>query len=178
MTTTKKMMTVLILAITLVAATTATPVDSEKMEALRFLRVYGFLKDDGGSLSSSNATSLRHALSLFQEYYQLSGNGALNADTLCLMRKSQCGLADIPGRAYRPIARKYPKTRLTWNFQVASKELLRTAEAAFALWTMNSLTFARDPLRPDILISYRTDAHTYANRRSGDICPAAFDGPG
>ncbi|XP_029670042.1 matrix metalloproteinase-24-like [Formica exsecta] len=172
-------MTVLILAITLVAATTAKPVDSEKREALRFLRAYGFLKDNGGSLSD-NATSLRHALSLFQEYYQLSGNGALNPDTLRLMRKPRCGLADIPGRAYSPIARKWPKTRLTWNFQVASEELLKTVEAAFALlWTVNlSLTFARDPLHPDILISYRTGAHTYANRLSGDICPAVFDGSG
>ncbi|XP_029673644.1 collagenase 3-like [Formica exsecta] len=126
-------MTVLILAITLVAATTATPIDSEKREALRFLRAYVFLKDDGGSLSSGNATSLRHVLSLYQVYYQLSGNGALNPDTHRLMRKPRCGLADIPGRAYSPIARKWPKTRLTWNFQVASEELLRTAEATFAL---------------------------------------------
>ncbi|XP_070170996.1 stromelysin-2-like [Polyergus mexicanus] len=95
------------------------------------------------------------------------------------MRKPRCGLADIPDRAYSPIARKWPKTRLAWNFQVASEEISRTAETAFALWAANSsLTFARDPLRPDILISYRTGAHTYANRRNVGICPAAFDGPG
>ncbi|KAM0724694.1 Collagenase 3 [Formica fusca] len=110
----------LVLATTLVAATAAAPVDSE---ALRFLRAYGFLKDDGGSLSFDNATSLRRALSLFQEYYQLSGNGALDTLTLSLMRKSRCDLADIPDRAYSPIARKWPKTCLTWNFQVASEEL-------------------------------------------------------
>ncbi|XP_070169716.1 stromelysin-1-like [Polyergus mexicanus] len=108
----------LVLATTLVAATAAAPFDLEKIEALRFLRAYGFLKDDEGSLSSDNATSLRHALSLFQEYYQLSGNGALDAVTLRLMRKPRCGLADIPDRAYSPIARKWPKTRLTWNFQI------------------------------------------------------------
>ncbi|XP_070170838.1 stromelysin-1-like [Polyergus mexicanus] len=163
----------------LVATTVAAPFDSERIEALRFLRVYGFLKDDGESLSSDNATSLRRALSLFQEYYQLSGNGALNAVTLHLMRKPRCGLADIPDRAYSPIARKWPKTRLAWNFQMASEEISRTAETAFALWAANSsLTFARDPLHPDILISYRTGAHTYANRRNVGICPAAFDGPG
>ncbi|XP_070167794.1 stromelysin-2-like [Polyergus mexicanus] len=168
----------LVLATTLVAATAAAPVDSEKAEALRFLRAYGFLKDDGESLSFDNATSLRRALSLFQEYYQLSGNGELDAVTLSLMRKSRCGLADIPDRAYSPIARKWPKTHITWNFQVASEELSRTAEAAIALWAVNSsLTFGRDPLRPDILISYRTGAHTYANRRNIGICPATFDGP-
>ncbi|XP_029674440.1 matrix metalloproteinase-20-like [Formica exsecta] len=169
----------LVLTTTLVAATAAAPLDSEKAEALRFLRAYGFLKDDGGSLSSDNAMSLRRPLSLFQEYYQLSGNGALDAVTLSFIRKSRCGLADIPYRAYSPIARKWPKSRLTWNFQVASEELSRTAEAAFALWAANSsLTFARDPLRPDILISYRTGAHTYANRRNVGVCPATFDGPG
>ncbi|XP_070171538.1 neutrophil collagenase-like [Polyergus mexicanus] len=150
----------------LVATTVAAPFDSERIEALRFLRVYGFLKDDEESLSSDNATSLRRALSLFQEYYQLSGNGALNAVTLHLMRKPRCGLADIPDRAYSPIARKWPKTRLAWNFQVASEEILQTAETAFVLWAANSsLTFARDPC-------------TYANRRNVGICPAAFDGPG
>ncbi|KAL6416752.1 hypothetical protein ACFW04_013175 [Cataglyphis niger] len=166
----------LVLATTLVAAT---PVDPEEAGALRFLRVYGFLRDDGGSLSSANATSLRRALSLFQEYYQLPGNGSLNIDTLNLMRKSRCGLADIPDRAYSPFSKKWPKTRLTWNFQVASEELLRTTEAAFALWAASSsLRFARDSLRPDILISYRTGAHTYANVENGDVCPAAFEGPG
>ncbi|XP_070169565.1 stromelysin-1-like [Polyergus mexicanus] len=170
----------LVLVTTLVAATVAAaPFDSERIEALRFLRAYGFLKDDWGSLSSDNATSLRRALSLFQEYYQLSGNGALDTVTLHLMRKPRCGLADIHDRTYSPIARKWPKTRLTWNFQVASEEISRTVEAAFALWAANSsLTFARDPLRPDILISYRTGAHTYANRRNVGICPATFDGPG
>ncbi|KAL6418291.1 hypothetical protein ACFW04_012214 [Cataglyphis niger] len=149
----------LVLATTLV---TATPVDSEEAGALRFLRAYGFLRDDEGSLSSANATSLRRALSLFQEYYQLPGNGSGHTD-----------------RAYSPFSKKWPKTRLTWNFQVASEELLRTTKAAFALWAASSsLRFARDSLRPDILISYRTGAHTYANVENGDVCPAVFEGPG
>ncbi|XP_050464556.1 stromelysin-2-like [Cataglyphis hispanica] len=42
----------------------------------------------------------------------------------------------------------------------------------------SSLRFARDSLRPDILISYRTGAHTYANVENGDVCPAVFEGPG
>ncbi|KAL6416881.1 hypothetical protein ACFW04_014800 [Cataglyphis niger] len=168
--------TLLVLTATLVAAT---PIDPERTEAFRFLRAYGFLKDSGKSLLSDNATSLRRALSLFQEYYQLPGNGALNVDTLNLMRKPRCGLADIPDRAYNPFARKWPKTRLTWNFQVASEELLRTIEAAFALWAASSsLKFARDSIHPDILISYRMGAHTYANRENGDICPAIFEDPG
>ncbi|XP_050452197.1 matrix metalloproteinase-14-like [Cataglyphis hispanica] len=42
----------------------------------------------------------------------------------------------------------------------------------------SSLRFARDSLRPDILISYRTGTHTYANVENGDVCPAVFEGPG
>ncbi|XP_050452194.1 interstitial collagenase-like [Cataglyphis hispanica] len=62
---------------------------------------------------------------------------------------------------------------------VPSEKLLRTTEAAFALWaTSSSLRFARDSLRPDILISYRTGTHTYANVENGDVCPAVFEGPG
>ncbi|XP_050454127.1 stromelysin-2-like [Cataglyphis hispanica] len=105
----------LFLAATLVR-NVATPVDPERTEAFRFLRAYGFLRDGGRSLSSDNATSLRRALSLFQEYYQLPAS--------------------------------------------------------------SSLRFARDSQRPDILISYRTGAHTYANVENGDVCPAAFEGPG
>ncbi|KAL6417372.1 hypothetical protein ACFW04_014547 [Cataglyphis niger] len=151
---TKKMAmtTLLVLTATLVAAT---PIDPERTEAFRFLRVYGFLRDSGESLLSDNATSLRRALSLFQEYYQLPDNGALNVDTLNLMRKPRCSLGDIPDRAYSPFARKWPKTRLTWNFQVASEEFLRTTEAAFALWEASlSLKFTRDSIHPYILISY------------------------
>ncbi|KAL6419009.1 hypothetical protein ACFW04_011638 [Cataglyphis niger] len=43
--------------------------------------------------------------------------------------------------------------------------------------TSSSLKFVRDSLRPDILISYRTGAHIYANRENGDIYPAIFEGP-
>ncbi|KAL6445453.1 hypothetical protein ACFW04_000793 [Cataglyphis niger] len=82
-------------------------------------------------------------------------------------------------RAYSPITKKWPKTPLTWNFQVVSEGLLRTTEAAFALWATNSLLkFSRDSLHPDILISYRTGAHIYANHENGDIYPTMFEGPG
>ncbi|XP_011066560.1 PREDICTED: matrix metalloproteinase-14-like [Acromyrmex echinatior] len=43
----------------------------------------------------------------------------------------------------------------------------------------SSLTFQRKTLNPDILISYRSGTHTYADRkRSEEICSASFDGPG
>ncbi|KAL6417378.1 hypothetical protein ACFW04_014508 [Cataglyphis niger] len=161
------MTTLLILMTMLVAATSATPIDPERTEAFRFLRAYDFLKDSEESMSSDNVTSLRRALSLFQEYYQLLDNGALNVDKFNLMRKPRCGLADIPDRAYSPFARKWPKTR---HMEFST---------VFALWAASlSLKFARDSLRPDILISYRTGAHTYANRENGDICPMIFEGPG
>ncbi|XP_011708367.1 PREDICTED: stromelysin-2-like [Wasmannia auropunctata] len=32
-------------------------------------------------------------------------------------------------------------------------------------------------VNPDILISFRNGVHTFANRRNGDVCPYALDGP-
>ena len=61
-----------------------------------------------------------------------------------------------------------------------SVHILKTTAFAFSLWAANSsLTFQRKTLNPDILISYRSGTHTYADRkRSEEICSASFDGPG
>src|SRR5580765_5496731 len=156
------------------AVTFSVPLNADNEEAFLFLREYGFLDDIEGSLSTDNATVLSRALSLFQEYYKLSGNGVL---TLRLMRKGRCGVRDIPNQAIS--GRKWPRTHLTWNFQLANKHLLQIAETAFALWTANSsLTFERNTLHPDILISYRDGAHTFADQKNGEICPEQFDGAG
>src|SRR5580765_2568 len=146
------------------AVTFSVPLDADNEEAFLFLREYGFLDDIEGSLSTDNATVLSRALSLFQEYYKLSGNGVLTSDTLRLMRKGRCGVRDIPHQAIS--GRKWPRKHLTWSFQLANKHLLQIAEAAFALWTANSpLTFERNTLHPDILISYRDGAHTFADQK-------------
>jgi len=50
------------------------------------------------TLSSEDAF-LNRALALFQEYYQLPGNGELNNATLEQMRKPQCGVEDFSNNA-------------------------------------------------------------------------------
>ncbi|XP_025264296.1 hatching enzyme-like [Camponotus floridanus] len=42
----------------------------------------------------------------------------------------------------------------------------------------NPMTFSRDPLRPDILISYQSGAHAYENSDNGGSRPSPFAGPG
>ncbi|XP_018377812.1 PREDICTED: stromelysin-3-like [Trachymyrmex cornetzi] len=76
--------------------------------------------------------------------------------------------------------RKWAKTHLTWNFQLADPQTLQTTEFAFSLWAANSsLSFERKTINPDILISYRSGTYTYADRRRNEeICTSSLDGPG
>ncbi|KAG5319814.1 D2MP protein, partial [Pseudoatta argentina] len=76
--------------------------------------------------------------------------------------------------------KKWAKTYLTWNFHLADAHTLKTTAFAFSLWAANSsLLFQRKTLNPDILISYRSGTHTYADRkRNEEICSSSFDGPG
>ncbi|XP_025265756.1 matrix metalloproteinase-18-like [Camponotus floridanus] len=111
------------------------------------------------------------------EYYDLPGNGVLTVETIRVMRRPPCGVADI--RAYSPLTRKWPRTHLMRNFKLANRDTLRTTQSAFALWSEQStLTFSRDSLRPDILISYQSGAHAYENSDNGGSCPSPFAGPG
>ncbi|XP_018377383.1 PREDICTED: neutrophil collagenase-like, partial [Trachymyrmex cornetzi] len=111
-------------------------------------------------------------------YRTTNGDGTLNNYTLYQMRKPRCGLPDIYecniGR------RKWAKTHLTWNFQLADPQTLQTTEFAFSLWAANSsLSFERKTVNPDILIYYRSGTHTYTDRRRNEeICVSSLDGPG
>ncbi|KYN09376.1 Matrix metalloproteinase-14 [Trachymyrmex cornetzi] len=95
------------------------------------------------------------------------------------MRKPRCGLPDI--YEYNIGRRKWAKTHLTWNFQLADPQTLQTTEFAFSLWAANSsLSFERKTVNPDISISYRSGTHTYADRRHNEeICTSSLEpGPG
>ena len=63
--------------------------------------------------------------------------------------------------------------------ELADAHILKTTAFAFLLWVANSsLSFERKTLNPDILISYHSGTHTYADRkRNEEICSASFDGP-
>jgi len=86
---------------------------------------------------------------------------------------------DFSNNALSPLARAWPRRRLTWNFHLANEEILKTTKAAFDIWAANSsLTFVRKTLNPDILISFREGTHVNMNKRNGEMCSAALDGPG
>ncbi|XP_018365194.1 PREDICTED: matrix metalloproteinase-24-like [Trachymyrmex cornetzi] len=115
-------------------------------------RYYGYLsKADNNTQLSFEEGELKQAISLFQEYYQIQGDGTLNNYTLYQMRKPRCGLPDI--YEYNIDRRKWAKTHLTWNFQLADPQTLQTTEFA--------------------------GTHTYADRRRNEeICTSSLDGPG
>ncbi|KAL6254109.1 hypothetical protein P5V15_014729 [Pogonomyrmex californicus] len=156
-------------AIAVIAAICNSAADNAK-EAIRFLQTYGYLDGDNVQTISDNATlPLRHAIVLFQEYYHIPDNRVLNEATLEQMHKPRCGIKDIS-----------TKTRLVWNFQLASESVLRVTEVAFEMWTANSsLTFERDS-NPDIVLSFREGFHTFVDprHRGSRICPSLLDKPG
>ncbi|KAL6255491.1 hypothetical protein P5V15_013825 [Pogonomyrmex californicus] len=96
------------------------------------------------------------------------------------MRKPRCGVKDILSDLDKS-PRKWAKTHLTWNFHLASESVLRVTEVAFEMWAANSsLTFERDSMNPDIVISFRKGFHTFVDprHRGSRICPSLLDGPG
>ncbi|XP_071650773.1 collagenase 3-like [Temnothorax longispinosus] len=111
---------------------------------ISYLQKYGYLDNNNAAqrFSSYNTTQeLHQAISLFQEFYRLPGDGELNEETLNRMRKPRCGVEDI----------SEPNS---------------------------SLTFERDSLNPDILISFCEWRHMMVNSsRRKELCSAALDGP-
>ncbi|KAL6258270.1 hypothetical protein P5V15_010208 [Pogonomyrmex californicus] len=116
---------------------------------------------------SDNVTlALRHAIAFFQKYYRIPGDGVLNEATLEQMRKPRCGVKDISSDLDK-LPKKWATTHLAWNFHLASESVLRVTEVAFEMWTANLLlTFERDSMNPDIVISrFRKGFHTFVDPR-------------
>ncbi|XP_018405106.1 PREDICTED: 72 kDa type IV collagenase-like [Cyphomyrmex costatus] len=164
-----------------VCASTPTVNNLVNTEVIEYLQRYGFLNEvDVTTHTSIEDEKIKEAIALFQEYYQIPGNGVMNDNTLDQIRKPRCGLPDMPLQEQNTDTVKWKKTHLTWNFHLADAKTLTLAKYAFSIWTANtSLTFERQTLNPDILISYRGGIHTYVDsRRKQAICSGFFDGPG
>ncbi|KYN17330.1 Matrix metalloproteinase-16 [Trachymyrmex cornetzi] len=114
------------------ASTAATNRESIDTEVILYLQKYDYLSKAGNNTQLSfEEGKLKQAISLFQEHYQIQGDGTLNNYTLYQMRKPRCGL---PGIYEHNIGRrKWAKTYLTWNFQLADPHTLQTTEFAFSL---------------------------------------------
>jgi len=149
-------------------------------EIILYLQKYGYLSNvENNTQLSIDEGEIKQAISLFQELYiyQIQGDGTLNNYTLHQMRKPWCGLPDILHHEQNTGRKKWAKTHLTWNFHLADAQTLKTTVFAFSLWAAKS--FERKKLNPDILISYHSGTHTYADRkRNEEICSSLFEGPG
>jgi hypothetical protein len=171
--------------ITVVAVNSNKSNRDETENVIRYLQKYGYLDNNAVQRFSSSSSSFdntthefHRAIALFQEFYRLPGNGELNEETLNLMHKPRCGVEDISERTFAPLSNKWPRKHLKWNFHLANDRILNTARAAFDLWAANSsLTFERDSLNPNILISFREGRHTLLNSRRNEMCSGSFDGP-
>ncbi|XP_011883627.1 PREDICTED: matrilysin-like, partial [Vollenhovia emeryi] len=148
--------------------------------AIQYLQKYGFLNETMDTFATSeDQLVLRHAINLFQEYYRLPVTGTVDNATLSLMSKPRCGLRDILHFGEGKVIPKWPKRHLTWNFHWANRAVLDTTQAAFDLWQKHSsLTFERAVENPNILISLRKGHHMFLDRRNGELCSSALDGPG
>ncbi|KAG5312863.1 MMP14 protein, partial [Pseudoatta argentina] len=63
---------------------------------------------------------IKQAISLFQEYYQILGDGVLNNYTLHQMRKPRCGLPDILHHEHNTDTKKWAKTE-QWHIYLTEK---------------------------------------------------------
>ncbi|KAL6268088.1 hypothetical protein P5V15_001179 [Pogonomyrmex californicus] len=96
------------------------------------------------------------------------------------MRKPRCDVRDISNSVLDKFPRKWAKTHLTWNFHLASKSVLRVTEIAFEMWVANSLlTFERNSMNPDVVLSFQEGFHMFVDsrHRGSRICPSLLDGP-
>ncbi|KAL6268135.1 hypothetical protein P5V15_001226 [Pogonomyrmex californicus] len=95
------------------------------------------------------------------------GNGVLNDATLKQMRKPRCGVRDTSNSALDKFPRKWAKMHLTWNFHLTSESILpRVTEITFEMWpAYSSLTFERDSMNPDIVLSFQQGFHTFVDSR-------------
>lgn len=151
---------------------------SKNISVIPFLQKYGFLSDDNAKISIDDS-SVKSAIALFQEYYQLPGDGELNNATLDLMGRPRCGNRDIPNHRRNTQQQRWSKKHLTWNFQFANKQTLKLTEIAFSMWAaITPLTFQRKTVRPDIMIMYAGGAHMMSQIFNNSVCEDSLDGLG
>ncbi|KAG5314391.1 MMP1 collagenase, partial [Acromyrmex insinuator] len=143
---------VIVVFVTLTTTTTSTTATNRQgvdTETILYLQKYGYLCNNGNNTQLSfEEGEIKQAISLFQEYYQIPGDGTLNNYRLYQMRKPQCGLPDILHHEHNTGRKKWAKIHLTWNFYLADVHTLKTTAFAFS------------------------------RKRNEEICSSSFDGPG
>ncbi|XP_074041975.1 matrilysin-like [Leptinotarsa decemlineata] len=147
---------------------------TNKEEMLQYLFRYGYVENNN-SLTDFESTMIG-----FQEKYNLPIDGTLNSDTLSLIQRPRCVIAE---NAFT-IQGKWNKTYIKWSFPRASAKMLFDAEKAFSLWEdISNLKFKYVRLtnteKPDITISVVKRRHSFRRDCMGNgMCQSEFDGPG
>ncbi|KYN08424.1 PREDICTED: matrix metalloproteinase-19-like [Cyphomyrmex costatus] len=117
-----------------ISASTPTIQNLVNVEVIEYLQKYGYLNEvDVTTHTSIEDEKIKQAIALFQEYYQIPGNGALNDNTLHQMRQPRCGLPDMSHQEQNSVVAKWRKTHLTWNFHLADADTLKTTAHAWLL---------------------------------------------
>ncbi|KYM93804.1 Matrix metalloproteinase-19 [Cyphomyrmex costatus] len=115
-----------------ISASTPTIQNLVNVEVIEYLQKYGYLNEvDVTTHTSIEDEQIKQAIALFQEYYQIPDNGALNDNTLHQMRQPRCGLPDMSHQEQNSVVAKWRKTHLTWNFHLADADTLKTTAHAF-----------------------------------------------
>uniref|UniRef100_A0A3Q3EPP5 Matrix metallopeptidase 20b (enamelysin) n=1 Tax=Kryptolebias marmoratus TaxID=37003 RepID=A0A3Q3EPP5_KRYMA len=137
--------------------------------SLLFIRSFSLKKKS--SLFLRSGLSFASKVKDMQTFFGLNATGALDSDTLEVMRSPRCGVPDVEDYSHTQGTR-WNKNVLTYRY---TRDLPRSAvdsliQSAFNVWARASgLTFVR--LRTnsaDIMVEFATNAH-------GDFYP--FDGP-
>lgn len=129
--------------------------------------------------SDSTIIDLQGALTRFQDFYGLPSDGSQNDETIELMNKPRCGVAD-PVNEFQTFSHKWNKTNLTWHFPLANRSQIQAATKAFDVWqNKTNLVFHNGEKDPDIIIKFGDELNKHGNHADcmGGDCPYLFDGP-
>lgn len=145
-----------------------------------YLFRYGYLDKP----NESAITDLEHGIAHFQDFYGLEVDGTLNNETLDLMQRPRCGMADPS--SYEVTRHKWNKTDITWYFSLGNKTHTEIAAKAFDLWqNYTNLNITQSIKNPDIVISFadkpafhKQNSRCMGGGDGGRECLWPFDGKG
>jgi len=148
----------------------------EELEAVDYLKQYGYIETDGETNSLVDSTSLSNAVTKFQEFAGLEETGILDMETQKLMKTPRCGMDD---RVANFVAQgnKWRKLELTYRIfsyptsGLSRGEVDRETIKAFNMWQeVSGMRFSERSSGPvDIEILFARGEHGDRNR---------FNGPG